>query len=294
MHKHEKVKVKEIESGKQPSQWPFMLFVAVLVVVVSTVVVGLVNVTTAQSAQQVAAASGNCKPNGHRAIVDGTENQPAGISAAAKWRGITEPDANLTEDGEIMALHDNGLGRLTGGDSTQQLGNVTLAELRSFRHPFGKFRHTTALIARAAKENIGMMINLHRGGNWTNEAFDELYDAAQLHPRPQVVYFGGQGVVEQMVARHEDVATFHRFANDITDVDRMVTAINNKGYDLVGLRRPNWNRDTVSAIKATGAKVTSTQTTTKSEARNAQEAGVDYVQGNDVDKIAKRWCVKNP
>jgi len=266
---------------------------AVLIGMLTAMLAG-VQLITGVVAPQAVAAEKNCRVILHRAMYEGTENQPKGVTFAKPY-GMVEADANPTEpteddpDGVIVAAHDNGLDRLTGGDSTSQIGNVTWEELRSFDHPFGKFRRTTSLINRAAEINSPIMINLHRAGEWTPALIDELYAASRNHPRPEVVYFGGAGTVELMHERHEDASTFHRFAGD-ADPARMTTVIDREGYELVALRGPHWVAEIVDDVRTTGVKVATTQIDSGEDVRRAQAAGINIIQGNRPRWIAEKAC----
>jgi len=258
------------------------IIMAALIAVLAAVFIG----ATVSAPVPAEAAEGDCTIIVHRAIYGDTENQPDGVRYAARW-GWTEPDAQITRDGYVVAAHDANLSRLTGGDSTAAVRNVTWQQLQSFDHPYGQFRQTKNLIRAAAEVNTPIMVNLHRSATWTPAALDELYTAAQDHPRPQVVYFGGKGSVELMVDRHSDVATFHRFATDATR-EQMVTAINNKGYDLVALRKPSWTTANVDAVRAAGGGTrVATAQITPSEVDEAEDAGIEILQGNRPAQMVK-------
>lgn len=244
-----------------------------------------------------AQAAPTCQWLAHRGLYAGTENQPAGVTNAHENGWGIEGDAIPTapdEDGDsaIMALHDSNLARLTGGDSTMAVGNVTLAELRSFDHPFGRFRRTTALINRAAELDSPIMINLHTAGDpWGAAAVDELYAAAQAHPHPQRVYFGGGGgSLDAMTRRHPDVATFHRpYSNDLT-AEQIVNQIRVHGYDLVGLRAAYQTRATVDHVRAeTDALIANNHAMKLDDVRQASRAGIRIIQ-TDGARMVRRGC----
>jgi glycerophosphoryl diester phosphodiesterase len=232
----------------------------------------------------------NCRAILHRGEWHGTENQPNGITAAAPY-GFAEIDADVTKDGRVVAVHDSQLGRLTGGDSTAFVNEVTWAELRDFDHPFGKFRLTSTLIARAAQENTPVMVTINRWGRigsseFADQTLDTLYAAAQAHPRPELVFFGGAD--DPMLRAHPDASTFVRY-HKVT-ADDVVANVVEEGVDLVGLPAALWQPDTVQRVRQAGAWVATRELDSARRARRAQSAGIKLIQGDDPRLIATEWC----
>lgn len=235
----------------------------------------------------------HCTAIVHRALTaEGTENQPAGVTQAEPW-GYVEADATIIESGEVMAIHDGRLDRLTGGATNEWSDSVTLTELRSYPHPFGYFRETTALIARAAALDVPIMVTFNLWARQSvaerNSALDQLYEASRLHPRPKVVYFGGYGAQDDMRARHPDASTFWRYDADDTRTYIRENAAS-EDVDLVALPEAHYAAGLVSDLKAMGAKVATRQVLTAAKARAAQEVGIVNIQGNDPVQITTRWC----
>ena len=242
------------------------------------------------------AATAHCKVIAHRGLYQGTENQPAGVRAAAKWFGA-EIDASVTSDGIPIGVHDGKLGRLTGGDLTGFVDEYTYAQVTSSKvsHPFGQFRRTTRLIHAAAVTNSPILVTLNK---WTRvktagyaaSTLDTLYDAAQEHPRPHLVFFGGSGARTAMAARHPDAALFRRYEGRWS-TRRIVANIKAEDIDLVALPKARHTRYTVRKVRATDpTRVTTRQIYNRAEARAAQRAGINIMQGNRPRRIAVRWC----
>lgn len=243
------------------------------------------------------AAQPHCKPIAHRGLYwtaggDTMENQPKGVNIADQWGGMVEIDANVTSDGAVMALHDFGLNRLTGGDLVTTINMVDKATLQSVSHPFGPFRETTALIDRAALLDVPIMVNINRAGaignaDYMDTTMQTLWDAAAAHPHPQRVFFGGADV--QMVNRHPEAATFRRYGPDVP-VSQIVQEVTDDDVDLVGLWKNRYKRSVVRRVRQAGAIVVSRHSTSAREARRAQRAGIQWVQGNGAKRVATRWC----
>ena len=255
----------------------------------AALLVGVLLVAGATAPVQ-AEASTNCRAILHRGAWQGTENQPQGIDRVAPY-GFAEIDADVTKDGRVVAVHDLQLGRLTGGQSNAFVDDVTWAELRSFDHPFGKFRLTKNLIARAAELDTPIMVTINRWGRIGSSEFaaqtlDTLYDAAQAHPHPDQVFFGGAD--DAMRKAHPDAATFVRYRKISTD--DMMANIVAEGVDLVGLPVAHWQVDTVKAVRQTGAWVATREMDNAELTRQAQAAGINLIQGNRPRLITHKWC----
>lgn len=243
-----------------------------------------------------APAGANCKVITHRGLLDGTENQLAGVTEAGRW-GWAEVDADLTADGKVVGIHDATVGRLTGGDLSGYVNEHTMAELNasSVSHPLGLVRLTTSLIGRAARDDVPIMVTINRWDRQTAAErtliLDTLYAAAQAHPRPHLVYFGGYGPEDAMHARHPDAATFHRYEN--SDVQEDIYAdVAADSVDLAALPTGYFQGEVVQAVRDAGAsRVATRQLFAARDARAAQAAGISTIQGNDARQIATAWCL---
>jgi len=238
--------------------------------------------------------SSHCTAIAHRGLHLGTENQVAGVDGAAPY-GFVEIDAAVTEDGQIAAIHDARLTRLTGGASTAYVNQLTYDEIVALPYLYGDHIHpTTELIARAAELDVPIMVTINTWGRINTaglgaQTLDTLYAAAQAHPHPEWVYFGGAVAQDQMRLRHPDASTFWRYpkAWSATRIQQNVAA---EGVDLAALPRYHWKAPTVTALRALGAVVATAQVNSADVARVAQAAGIDLIQGDDPAVIATQWC----
>lgn len=238
----------------------------------------------------VAAAGVDCKGITHRGLYQGTENQPAGVTEAAKW-GWAEVDASVTENGVIAATHDFNLRRLTGGDTNLNINQVTWTELRSFDHPYGEFRLTTNLIQRAGQVGSPLMVTINKWGSvpsqYKTRVLDNLYAAAQATPNPDVIFFGGADAA--MHAAHPDQATFKRFNSPPPDDPQvMIDYIVDNDVDLAAVPKPLWRTSVVRDVRAAGAWAATPQIV-KDEAPAAIAAGLRILQANS-GRAAVGWC----
>jgi glycerophosphoryl diester phosphodiesterase len=243
---------------------------------------------------EAADGSSHCRAIVHRGLYLGTENQVAGVDNAAPY-GMVEIDASVTKDGQVAAIHDARLGRLTGGASTAYVNQLTYAEILALPYLFGDhIQLTTELIARAATLDVPIMVTINKWGRINSIGFgaktlDTLYAAAQAHPHPEWVYFGGAVAQDEMRLRHPDASTFWRYpkAWSPTKIQQNVAA---EGVDLAALPRYHWKPATVAGVRAAGADVATHQVNNPDAARAAQAAGIDLIQGDDPAVIATQWC----
>lgn len=239
------------------------------------------------------AAVGDCTPIVHRGMYDGTENQPAGVTYANQYGGIVEIDAELTKDGVVVALHDHNLNRLTGGDSTKTVNNVTWAELQAFDHPYGPFRETVDLIERAEELDVAIMVNLNRKSIYEpvgtfDDMAAEVWAAAADNPRP--VYFGGSdGVERYMHQNYPNADTFLRFKGSTVTPDSIIRTINNRDIDVAGLASTFWSQSLSQRIKDAGARPATMQLSTRAQVEAASRADVNLIQMNSPVQ-ATNWC----
>jgi len=252
--------------------------------------------TSALVAPQAQADDGSnhCRAIAHRGLHLGTENQVAGVDGAAPY-GFVEIDAAVTKDGQVAAIHDARLTRLTGGASAAYVNQLTYGEILALPYLFGDHIHlTTELIARAAELDVPIMVTMNTWARVNKAGFaaqtlDTLHAAAQAHPHPEWVYFGGAVAQDEMRARHPDASTFWRYpkAWSATRIQQNVAA---EGVDLAGLPRYHWKPATVAALRGAGAEVATVQVNSETVARVAQTAGIDLIQGDDPALIATQWC----
>lgn len=108
------------------------------------------------------AAPPACRVATHRAIAPDTdEEQPAGITYSTRYRWGAEIDARLSADGTPWAIHDSGVGRISGGAVKRQVIDMTDAELAAVPLIHGGHPHTiAALAAAAAGAGARLMIEL--------------------------------------------------------------------------------------------------------------------------------------
>jgi glycerophosphoryl diester phosphodiesterase len=238
--------------------------------------------------------SNHCTAIAHRGLYLGTENQLAGVDGSAPY-GFVEIDANVTKDGLMAAIHDGTLGRLTGGASAAYVNQLTYAEILALPYLYGDRIYLTAeLIARAAELDVPIMVTINqwariKKAGYGPQTLDALYAAAQAHPHPETVYFGGAVAQDQMRLRHPDASTFWRYPK-AWSATRIQTNVADEGVDLAALPRYHWKPATVSGVRALGAVVATVQVNSADVARIAQAAGIDHIQGDDTAAIATQWC----
>lgn len=263
-----------------------------LVFLLAAVAYTAVMVDPADAAE--APAGANCKVITHRGLYKGTENQLAGVTEAGRW-GWAEVDADMTADGKVIGFHDGLVGRLTGGDLSGFVDEHTFAELNAdtVAHPFGKFRLTTSLIGRAAIEDVPIMVTINRWSRRTAAErelmLDTLEAAAEAHPRPQLVYLGGFGMRPDLEAR--GLSTYVRYAGIDTRAE-ILADVQATEPEVIALHEDDWTTGFVSDVRAVdGARIATRQVLNAGDARAAQAAGINYVQGNDAQQIATAWCL---
>ncbi len=103
-----------------------------------------------------------CRIATHRAIAPDTdEEQPAGLTYSKQYGWGAEIDARLSKDGTPWAIHDAGIGRITGGADKRKVINMTDAQLRRVRLVHGGRPWTVAaLMSRAATKRVRLLIEL--------------------------------------------------------------------------------------------------------------------------------------
>ncbi len=155
-----------------------------------------------------------CKNIAHRAMFKDTEEQVRGVRKNARW-GFTEVDARITADNRVVALHDFTMERATGGRVKKAVGALTLSQIRDLRFRLGRRVETTRkLIQVAGNRGTAIMVTINSYGRykdqWDNGGLAALWAAAQRHPDPSKVYFGGYGGEKAMHAAFPEASIFHR------------------------------------------------------------------------------------
>jgi glycerophosphoryl diester phosphodiesterase len=236
------------------------------------------------------AAGRKCGNIAHRAIYQGTEEQVRGVRENARW-GFTEIDARITKDDKIVALHDVNMTRASGGRSNAHVGNLTLRQIRNIRYVLGRRVETTQRLIRvAARERSPIMVTINSytryKDQWDNGGLAALWAAAQNHPRPSRVFFGGAGAEKAMREQFPGASIFHRYqARD--DIYYRATG---NGVDLVGIPARQFSRRLVRNLRAEGIWPATNQLKRKRQVRLAQRAGISLVQTDNSRRTVRRWC----
>ena len=246
--------------------------------------------STMSAAAYGTAATPPCKNIAHRGMWQGTEEQVEGATRNARW-GFVEIDARMTSDGQIVALHDATMTRPSGGASTAEVGSLSLAEIRALPFVLGdRVERTRRLIRVAATEDVPIMVTINSYSRydeqWDNGWLATLWEAAQLHPRPGTVYFGGSGGEAAMQEAFPDAKTFHRYG-DSADVLDLATGA---GVDLAGLPRSLFDRDLVHDLRDAGVRVATNQLESEEAVDDALEAGIRLVQTDRSRRTVLDWC----
>ncbi len=236
------------------------------------------------------AAKPPCTNIAHRGMWQRTEEQVEGATRNARW-GFVEIDARMTSDGQVVALHDPTMTRPSGGASTADVGSLSMSEIRALPFLLGdRVERTRSLIRVAADENVPIMVTISSYSRyreqWQDGGLAALWEAAQLHPKPAKVYFGGSGGEQAMQEAFPEASTFHRYA-DGADVVGLATGA---GVDLAGLPRPMFSRDLVRDLRYAGVRVATNQLATEGAVDDALSAGIRLVQTDRSRRTVLRWC----
>ncbi len=249
-----------------------------------------VSVVSVLSGPVEAAGKKSCKNIAHRAMYKHTENQVRGIKENARW-GFSEIDARITSDGKIVALHDFTMERPTGGKVKKAVGSLTLRQIRNMRFKLGRRAETTRrLIKVAARERSPIMVTINSytryQKQWDGGGLAALVGAAQNHPTPSRVYFGGFGAEKKLRDDFPQASTFHRYhAGD--DVLQHATS---NDIELVALPPRQFDRGLVQDLRAEGIRVATTQLSRKRSVRNANRVGIKLVQTDNSRRTVRHWC----
>lgn len=238
-----------------------------------------------------AEAAKACQNIAHRAIHKQTEEQVRGVQRNARW-GFSEIDARITADRKVVAVHDATLSRITGGASNARVETRTLRQIRRKRYLFGKRVETTRrLIKAAARKRVPIMVTINSYAKyqdeWDSFGLQALWNAAQVHPKPSRVYFGGYGAERAMRNAYPEASLFHRYKGK--DDDILNRALSD-GIRLAALPKAHFDADLVASLKGEGIRVATVQLGTKKAVRRANSVGIRTVQTNKSRRTVLRWC----
>ncbi len=236
------------------------------------------------------AARKPCKNIAHRAMWKHTEEQVRGVKKNSNW-GFSEIDARMTADNKIVALHDFTMSRATGGRLKKPVGALTLRRIRNARFVLGRrVEKTRKLIQVSGNRGVPVMVTINSYARyrdqWDNGGLAALWGAAQRHPNPSRVYFGGAGAEKAMSEAFPQASIFHRYAPGDAIFDRATE----NGVDLVGIPPKEFNRQLVKDLRAEGIRVATTQLERKRAVRRANNAGIKLVQTDRSRRTVRRWC----
>jgi glycerophosphoryl diester phosphodiesterase len=238
------------------------------------------------------AAGKKCRNIAHRAMYQGTEEQVRGVRENARF-GFTEIDARITKDNKIVALHDVNMTRPSGGRSNAAVGSLTLRQIRNIKYVLGRRVETTRRLIRvAARERSPIMVTINSykayKDKWDgpNGGLAALWAAAQNHPRPSRVFFGGAGAEKAMREQFPRASIFHRYQPG----DRILQRATANKVDLVGIPVRSYSRRLVRKLRAAGIWAATNQLARKRHVRLAQRVGINLVQTDNSWRTVRRWC----
>jgi len=253
---------------------------------------GLLAATLGSPAPAAEAAAGGraCQNIAHRGMHADTEQQVRGVARNARW-GFTEVDARVTSDGVVVAIHDISLERISGGKSTAHVSDRTFRRIRRLPYKFGRRVETTRrLIREAGRSDSPIMVTANSYARyrqaWDGGGLDALWRAAQQHPNPDDVYFGGAGAERAMREAHPQASTFHRYRRGDDILEHAVEY----GVDLVGLPKARFDRGLVADLKREQIRVATVQLARKGSVRKANAAGIRLIQTDRGKRTVRRWC----
>jgi len=236
------------------------------------------------------AAGKKCRNIAHRAMYQQTEEQVRGVRENARW-GFSEVDARMTADSKIVALHDFTMERPTGGKVKKAVGSLTLREIRNMRFKLGRRAETTKRLIRvAARERSPIMVTINSytryKSQWDGGGLAALVAAAQRHPTPSRVYFGGFGAEKAMRDNFPGASTFHRYRAG----DDILQHATNNDIELVAIPPRQFRRGLVNDLRAEGIRVATTQLNRKRSVRAANKVGIKLVQTDRSRRTVRHWC----
>jgi glycerophosphoryl diester phosphodiesterase len=236
------------------------------------------------------AAHRKCNNIAHRAMWKHTEEQVRGIRKNSNW-GFSEIDARVTADNKIVALHDFTMERPTGGKVKKAVGSLTLKQIRGMRFVLGRrVEKTRKLIQVSANRGVPVMVTINSytryKDQWDNGGLAALWAAAQLHPNPSKVYFGGPGGERAMRDLYPEASTFHRYSSGDMIFDHAIY----NSVTLAAVPPKQFNAQLVKDLRAAGVRVATTQLERKRAVRRANKVGIRLVQTDRSRRTVREWC----
>jgi glycerophosphoryl diester phosphodiesterase len=252
--------------------------------------VSIVAVLSGPTGAAESAGAKPCKNIAHRAMWKHTEEQVRGIKKNSNW-GFSEIDARVTADNKIVALHDFTMERPTGGKVKKAVGSLTLQQIRNMKFVLGRrVEKTRTLIQVSANRGVPVMVTINSytryKDQWDNGGLAALWAAAQVHPDPSKVYFGGFGAEKAMREAFPEASIFHRYGAGDTIFDHATY----NGIDLVGIPPKQFGRQLVKDLRAEGIRVATTQLERKRAVRRANNVGIKLVQTDRSRRTVLKWC----
>jgi glycerophosphoryl diester phosphodiesterase len=250
----------------------------------------VVAVLTGPTGAAESAGAKPCKNIAHRAMWKHTEEQVRGIKKNSNW-GFSEIDARMTADNKIVALHDFTMERPTGGKVKKAVGSLTLKQIRRMKFVLGRrVEKTRRLIQVSANRGVPVMVTINSYGRykqqWDNGGLAALWAAAQLHPDPSKVYFGGFGGEKAMREAFPDASIFHRYSPG----DAILYHATDNGIALAAIPPKQFRRQLVKDLRAAGVRVATTQLERKRAVRRANHVGIRLVQTDRARRTVREWC----
>lgn len=231
-----------------------------------------------------------CKNIAHRAMWKHTEEQVRGVRKNSNW-GFSEIDARMTADNKIVALHDFTMERPTGGRVKKAVGSLTLKQIRGMRFVLGRrVEKTRKLIQVSANRGVAVMVTINSytryKQQWDNGGLAALWAAAQLHPDPSKVYFGGYGAEKAMRQAFPDASIFHRYSAG----DSILSHATSNAIALAAVPPRQFDRQLVKDLRTAGVRVATTQLERKRAVRRANHVGIRLVQTDRSRRTVREWC----
>jgi glycerophosphoryl diester phosphodiesterase len=248
------------------------------------------SVVTVLSGAAESAGQRKCSNIAHRAMWKHTEEQVRGIRKNSNW-GFGEVDARVTADNKIVALHDFTMERPTGGKVKKAVGSLTLKQIRGMKFVLGRrVEKTRTLIQVAANRGVPIMVTINSytryKDKWDNGGLAALWAAAQLHPDPSKVYFGGPGGERAMRDLYPEASTFHRYSPG----DSIFYQATDNSVTLAAIPPKQFDRQLVKDLRAAGVRVATTQLERKRAVRRANDVGIRLVQTDRGRRTVREWC----
>ncbi len=252
--------------------------------------VSIVAVLSGSTGAAESAVRKPCKNIAHRAMWKHTEEQVRGIKKNSNW-GFSEIDARITADNRIVALHDFTLARATNGRVKKPVGSLTLRQIRRKNFVLGRrVELTRRLINVSANRGVPVMVTINSYAryrdDWDDFGLEALYKAAQRHPDPSKVYFGGPGGEKAMQSMFPDASIFHRYSSGASILEHATS----NDIALAGIPPKQFGRQLVRDLRAAGIRVATTQLERKRAVRRANRVGIKLVQTDRARRTVLEWC----